>query len=373
VVPLVLASVFGGLFAAANPVIARWVEPVWNGLRHCAWPAVPWARLAFWAILGTGVWCLLRLRTDRDTPAADSVRRDAPAASVGLIGRCLVVFNALFAVETVLDLRYLWAGAHLPAGLTYAQYAHRGAYPLMVAAVVAAAFVVLALAPGGSGEQRLWVRRLVYLWLAQNVFLVISAGWRLYLYVGAYTLTRWRVAAALWMLLVACGLVWIGVRIAAARTNRWLFNVNVLTGLTVLYAGCFLDLDGFIAGFNVRHCEEVRAEGPALDLAYLEHLGPAALPALVRVPRHMLDRPELHEVIARLRHDLDHDLRNWRGWTFRRYRLTRLEFPPIPAGMTNLTTNADLPPRWHRRLDGFLHRDQQPAATQKFSVPTPRS
>ncbi len=50
----------------------------------------------------------------------------------------LILFNALFAVQTILDLIYLWGGVRLPDGLSYAEYAHRGAHPLIATALLAA-------------------------------------------------------------------------------------------------------------------------------------------------------------------------------------------------------------------------------------------
>ena len=47
------------------------------------------------------------------------------------MSRSLILFNALFALQTVLDLTYLWGGASLPDGMSHAEYAHRGAYPLI--------------------------------------------------------------------------------------------------------------------------------------------------------------------------------------------------------------------------------------------------
>jgi hypothetical protein len=46
--------------------------------------------------------------------------------------RSAVLFNLLFAVQTALDIAYLWGHSALPAGMTYAAYAHRGAYPLIL-------------------------------------------------------------------------------------------------------------------------------------------------------------------------------------------------------------------------------------------------
>ena len=59
----------------------------------------------------------------------------------------------LFAVQTNLDVTFLWGNAALPADITYAAYAHRGAYPLILTALLAAGFVLVAMRPGGPAEQ----------------------------------------------------------------------------------------------------------------------------------------------------------------------------------------------------------------------------
>ena len=85
-----------------------------------------------------------------------------------------------------------------------------------------------------------------------------------------------------------------------------------------------------IADFNVRHCAEVRGQGPSIDVAYLESLGPDTLPGLLWLAGRIKDSPEaevVHGAITRLRTELQAELRNWRGWTFRRYRLAQLRFP----------------------------------------------
>ena len=68
--------------------------------------------------------------------------------------RSLVLFNLLFAVQTVMDVHYLWRGAALPDGMTYATYAHRGAYPLIVTALLAAGFVLVAMRPAATPSAR---------------------------------------------------------------------------------------------------------------------------------------------------------------------------------------------------------------------------
>ncbi len=103
--------------------------------------------------------------------------------------------------------------------MTYAAYAHRGAYPLIVTALLAAGFVLAALRPGSATANDPLIRRLVYAWVAQNIVLVISSILRLDLYVGIYSLTYWRIAAFVWMGLVAAGLALIIVRIALGKVQ----------------------------------------------------------------------------------------------------------------------------------------------------------
>jgi hypothetical protein len=222
-----------------------------------------------------------------------------------------------------LDLTYLYGGAELPAGMTYAEYAHRGAYPLVVTALLAGAFVLLTFRPGGAAQRSPWCRRLVGLWIAQNLVLMASAAWRLNLYVSAYSLTRWRVAAAVWMLLVAIGLAWLVWRVLADRDHAWLLRRVTVSTAAVLYALCFVNVDGRIATFNVAHCAQLGGGGSSIDVAYLQRLGPAALPAVERLRSQLgpgATRDAAEEVRRDLERDLNYQLRDWRGWTVRRGR-----------------------------------------------------
>ena len=121
-----------------------------------------------------------------------------------------------------LDLVYLWGGVALPDGMTYAGYAHRGAYPLIATALLAAGFVLVAMRPGGPAERSPMIRTLVFLWVAQNVMLVMSSMLRLELYVEIYSADAVARRRRLWMVLVAAGLVLILRAFAFNRSNAWL-------------------------------------------------------------------------------------------------------------------------------------------------------
>lgn len=156
----------------------------------------------------------------------------------------------------------------------------------------------------------------------QNVLLVVSSIYRTNMYVEVYALTYWRVAAFIWMGLVAMGLCWIIVRSLLNKSNTWLINANVLTLLGVLYITSFLNIGGIIAEYNVTHSREISGKGVSLDVVYLKEIGSPAIPALKRYSRTIggsFSSAAVFRMIQSLRRDMD----DWRRWTYSEYRLLK--------------------------------------------------
>jgi hypothetical protein len=102
-------------------------------------------------------------------------------------------------------------------------------------------------------------------------------------YIEAYSLTRLRIAALLWMALVAIGLVLICVRLWRRKSAAWLINANLGFALLALSACSLVDLGAVAAAWNVRHAREAGGRGVRLDLCYLNALGPSALLPLIEL------------------------------------------------------------------------------------------
>ena len=292
---------FGGglvllaLLMQANPILSDW-------LTSLARPEVNLPRLTvralFWSGLAVGIWGLLAPAPSAPLPRVAS--RALPGVNPQSVARALVAFNAALAVQTGLDAVFLWGGAALPPGMSAAEYAHRGAYPLLVTALLAGAF---ALAARPFLAERRGLKPLMMIWLLQNVALVASALLRLDTYVGLYGLTWLRLAAAIWMGLVAAGLLLTAWQIARARSNRWLLIRCAALGMTTLYLCSFINFAAVIARFNLDH--------PALDLHYTCGLGPMAAAELAAHPRGqvcLIEAPRIE---------------GWRDWGFRAARVLR--------------------------------------------------
>jgi hypothetical protein len=337
ILPLCLGAVFVALFAGANPLIEKTLASIDLA---ALWSLINIERLFFWTFMGGIAWVLLRPKLARrcckrrrgkdGSVTATSVIREP------VLLRALILFNLLFAVQTMLDMAYLWGGVALPDGMSYAQYAHRGAYPLVVTALLAALFVLVAIRPERSGAEILLIRKLVTLWIVQNILLCVSAILRLDLYVEAYSLTGMRVAAGLWMGLVAVGLALILMRIWLHKNNAWLFAMNAASLAVLLLGVSLVDTNALVAQYNVSHSREVDGDGLWLDAAYLEALGTSALPAINRYlaqPQIRQVYPGKHVGMQKIRSHLLLEVQNWprdwRSWTWQTQRLENYLATPV--------------------------------------------
>ena len=263
----------------------------------------------FWA----GIALLVAPFLVRPPLNVDGPRHNLVLPNLGLnsgsVIRALFVFNLLIALQSVADLSILLGGATLPPDMTLAEFAHRGAYPLLATAILAGAFAIAA--RPFLGSYRL-IRPLLLLWLGQNVVLCATAALRLELYIESFSLTYLRLYALIWMALVAAGLGLIFWQVLRGRPNGWLLLRSVALGAAVLYACCFVNFAQVIAAQNVRQLDP--------DRTYLCALGPLAA------------RPILESGLGTVRYgrlifgDCNMDLPRiggWREWGFRTWAASR--------------------------------------------------
>ena len=329
-----LGAVFLLLFSVANPLIQKWlseIDPLW------LLGQLDVARALFWVVCVMLSWPFLRSRLGTKGFRKKKIRRksarpwtpQAKSTSVALMRidqlvLPLATFNILFLVQTWLDVTYLWAGTALPAGFTYAEYAHRGAYALIFASALASGFILLIMRSGGEAERAPTIRMLVFVWMAQCTFLVVSSIHRLALYVDIYALTYWRAFALTGMVLIAVGLASIVARIAFHKSNTWLVTVNSAAAAATFYICSLVNVPAVIANYNVHHSLAFAGKGVRLDQLYLCSLGPEALPAIeTYISKEGARADYLQTCSVRLMRRHRRQMSNWRGWTFYGWRLTK--------------------------------------------------
>lgn len=313
ILPAAVGLVFLALLTAANPILEQLIEGL-ASLEFLTPDQI--IRAIFWFLVASFVWPYLNLNGAWVGQVPPVFKFESKGSStVGSVFNAdsvrnsLFLFNAMFLVQTVLDVGVLSGGTTLPDGVTYAKYAHRGAYPLAATALLAGLF---AIASHKLISHSKILRGLLYLWLAQTMFLVLTAVFRLSLYVDTYSLTYLRVRALIWMGLVFVGLVLTLVKIGRDLNVGWLIRSNLISLGVTLYTCCFVNFAYVIADYNHSRW----ADSGRFDVSYLCRLGEQALPVILEMER-LGNNTTCGDY---LRPRLDH-ISDWQEWGFRRWRL----------------------------------------------------
>lgn len=296
--PLLLA--FGTLFAAADPLFARYT----SDLAHAVDDALGHTGTALGiAWLAGGLIAGLALAR---CPADLGLGR--PRAAFGdTIAVALLFVVALFVAFLAVQARAL-SGGHewieAQVGLSYAEYARQGFFQLLAAAGIALPVVLVAdWAVAPTDDRR---RRMVALCVTLVILVLAvlgSAARRMILYVDAYGLTELRLYASAGMTWLAIGFVAFALAAIFGSRVRFAFLSLAGGGAIVLALGILNP-----AATIVRH-NAARIPSPTVgfDGRYATSLGPDGVPALLDVlpslspaarcgvARNLMQRARTHE------------------------------------------------------------------------------
>jgi len=279
---LVLLIIFAALFASADPAFDRVI--------NAAIPKLDGGTIARWIFLAIfvggsllgAVFLLANPSTLGEITAksAKSVRRLEWAVPVGAV---LIAFGAFVAVQvTVLfgDRDYVMR----TVGLTFAQYARKGFWQLLVVTLLTLVVMAVAVrvAPRAGRGDRILLRVLLGALATGALVVVTSALWRMSVYEEAYGFTRLRVfvsAFEIWLGALFVLMLIAGVRLRA----KWLAQAVVAAWVLTLIGLAVLNPDRFIAEQNINRYHR----GAHLDVPYLSTLSSDAAPALDRLTGSM--------------------------------------------------------------------------------------
>jgi hypothetical protein len=268
--PLVAVLLFGTIFVLANPdfvesasavftrffrVLADWLQ-TWapHGADVFVW------LLTAWLVIG-----LLRPILRRSIGAAADESRGEPAgraAPAMATAACPTPYYAafrntlaavivLFAVYLFFEFKRLWFVV-FPEGFGYSGYAHQGAAWLTVA--LAAATVALSWIFRGPvfADPRLpRLRRLAWIWSAENLLLAAAVYHRLLIYIDFNGMTRMRVVGLLGITAVLAGFVVVVWKIVRRRGFFWLLQRHLWVLALAVFLGAVLPVDWLVHRYNV--------------------------------------------------------------------------------------------------------------------------
>jgi len=305
-VTVALLLVFGTLFASAEVGFAKLTEAIIPDLSEV------FRRVFLFAAVGTltlGGAYLVLSPPALDDPAPGTRRRLHRLEWTLPFAALVALFVAFVAVQ----LTVLFGGSDYvlrTSGLTYAEYARRGFWQLLVIIVLTLAVLAAAAhwAPRETAADRAWIRVLLGALALLTLVIVVSALYRMWVYEEVYGFTRLRVVVS--AVELALGVVFLLILAAGVRLRGgWLPQAVLATGVLTLLGLAVLNPDRFITEQNVTRFERVGS----IDIGYLREMSADAAPALYRLPDN-----KRACVQSTLQRRLDNDPDDWRSWNYGR-------------------------------------------------------
>lgn len=338
--PLVVVSIFYGLYYFANEQFAALADAFWQQVGSLLRFDISIGHLLFiifgFFLIGAAFWHNTSKLATADQMKSDALLRIRPPrtgkflkppAMLGLRQEyrqsllLLVLLNVLLLTVNITDARYVWFGFDGAAPQNLKIYVHRGTYFLIASILLAMGVLFyifrknLHFFPNNRA-----LRTAALLWLIQNAVLAFSVGIRNWRYIDFHGLAYKRIGVALFLALVFFGLVTLWLKISRQRTMAWLWRQNGWALYLLLVGNALLNWDVLITRYNLSSRPKA-----TIDVHYLlytvsdknlylleEHAGVLAQKAMY---------PQLtEEGIAsaieqkRIRFDAGQPLLSWKSW-----------------------------------------------------------
>lgn len=190
---------------------------------------------------------------------------------------CTSIVGFIYFIYCIIQIMYLFVGvrAGLPENVTYARYARGGFWELLFVSFINFVIVLLCMY---LFAENIGLKAVLTFVSGCTFVMILSAAYRMFLYIGAYHLTFLRILV-LWFLAVLT-FIMTGTIINIYNKRFPLFHYIVAV-VTVFYIGLsFSRPDAAVAEYNVAHMEEISTD----DLYYLMYnTSLDAVPAIAKI------------------------------------------------------------------------------------------
>lgn len=354
-VPVIVTLIFFFIYKSSSALFNDFAQKI--NLDFISWSWVRFTLLGFVILYGFFYHRQLRTLANIDEQAKADIQ-PGQGMKVNLFGKELeindenfsgtvlfVLLNVLLLIVNYLDFNYLFVDGKLPEGISYSEFVHQGVGMLIVSIVVAIAIVLFYF----RGELNFFhknrvLKAFAYLWILQNAAMVVLTVFRNEIYISEYALTYKRIGVFIYLGLALIGLITTLIKIAAVKSNNYLFRINGWLFYIAFAVLSFFNWDKIITDFNIRNSKET-------DICYLTELSWTNLPQMIRldtVPGTSMFtwgavQGDCYPVYG-LRFStklynfmLTNYNGDWRGWSYDRARVySQLSGPQLAGKITSL-------------------------------------
>ena len=293
IIPAIVTLVFVLVYRAANPIFAKFTDKASDHFISFNWCL--FTLFGFFFVFGLFRQYIIRKVNDADSQSDDNLQSIPLETHLqSFMGKRLTVPNELFTGIVLfvmlngvllcvngLDVNYMWIAGMLPKGITVAEYLHDGTETLILSIIMAIA-VILFVFRGYLNffENNKWLKTLAYVWIAQNVLLVITTANRNWWIIESSGLTRRRIGVYVYLLLCVVGLATTFIKVAQRKSNWFLFRKNAWIFYAVFMIACVVNWDELIVNYNCKNYKELELD--YIDRGYQAELSHTSLATLFR-------------------------------------------------------------------------------------------
>ncbi|MDB5227110.1 MAG: hypothetical protein JWN78_1303 [Bacteroidota bacterium] len=217
-------------------------------------------------------------KQENTIPAPGSFNASPPKYKIQTIGLLFIMLNGMLIFINLLDVNYLYLAHALPKGITHAQFVHNGV-GILIFSIILGTSIICYLFRGKLNfiDENKTIKILVYVWILQNVFMVISTVIRNGLYVVSYGLTGKRIGVYYYLAFAIIGLMLVAFKIKKQKTIYFLYAANTWVWYIVLIISSSISWENLI----YKNQADRFLKTGKIDYKYVSHFTNTNLPELV--------------------------------------------------------------------------------------------
>lgn len=252
----------------------------------------------------------------------------------------LLLLNVLLLFVNGLDISRVWYRFIVPVNFSLKDFVHEGTWVLLFS-IFLSMVVLLWLFRGNVHFYRknLWLKRLAYIWIAQNIFLALSLFKRNYEYIDFHGLAYGRIVVVAFLILVIAGLITFVIKIKKDRSVFFLHRVNSWIAYFLVVMVSFVNWEKTIVNFNVHHSNPGQ-----IDIDYYLKLRGDVFPLVYSEAPRIKMQMEAHKrnPVTWVYHTDFPRFRNWLDGKASRYLKERSEKTWVSWNLADAQATAEL-------------------------------
>ncbi len=324
-IPILVAFLFFGMYRVSNPIFESLTDKI-----NLDWISMYWI---FFTLFG--LWLIYGFYNVKYIE--DLQRFDEPETlritnykheEWSLWGKTLtlvdeyfsakvlfILLNLLILIVNLGDMNFLLFNQELPENVTFASFLHQSVGTLIFTILISIA-IVLFYFRGAMNffTNNKFVKVLAYIWLIQNLILLVSVGAKNAMYIDLYGLTHKRIGVYVYTFLTFVGLISTILKIYLVKKNLFLFRMNGWSFFLVLIFSSLINWDQIIVNNN----QSLKSE---IDLYYMLALSDTTIPSLLKMEANIKSEGKKRFFHKRLIRKINVFKTNqaektWKSWTY---------------------------------------------------------